>query len=182
MIYITSDTHFGHLLSAKLRGFSSLEEMDKYIIDRWNKTVGRKDEVYHLGDFAFGNHEVVRKYRNKLNGKIHLVMGNHCHQNRIHNIKGLFSSISDIKVIKYKKQKFILCHYAMRVWASSHYNSCQLFGHSHGKLPPIGKQYDVGMDNNNFTPISLDQIIKIMEKQPDNINFYENKIKKEIDL
>jgi calcineurin-like phosphoesterase family protein len=59
----------------------------------------------------------------------------------------------------------------MRVWPRSHYNSWHLFGHSHGKLEPVGKSWDVGVDKNNFIPLSLTQIEKIMEKRPDNPNF-----------
>ena len=49
----------------------------------------------------------------------------------------------------------VVCHYAMRVWPRSHYNSWMLYGHSHGKLAPQRKQWDIGIDNNNFYPISL---------------------------
>ena len=66
---------------------------------------------------------------------------------------------------------YIVCdHYAGRVWARSHYNSYQLYGHSHGHLPPEGKQWDVGVDNNNFFPVSFEQIKEIMAKRPDNFN------------
>lgn len=58
----------------------------------------------------------------------------------------------------------------MKVWVRSHYNSFQLYGHSHGNLPTEGKQYDVGVDNNNFFPVSLDKIIEIMRKKPCNFN------------
>jgi calcineurin-like phosphoesterase family protein len=58
----------------------------------------------------------------------------------------------------------------MRTWARSHYNSWQLYGHSHGKLEPIGKQWDIGVDNNNYYPVSFDQITEIMKTRPDNPN------------
>ena len=59
----------------------------------------------------------------------------------------------------------------MRVWPRSHYNSWMLYGHSHGMLDPIGKQHDVGVDNNEFYPVSLEQIREIMMGRPDNPNF-----------
>jgi calcineurin-like phosphoesterase family protein len=58
----------------------------------------------------------------------------------------------------------------MRVWPRSHYNSWQLYGHSHGRLEPVGKQWDVGVDNNNFYPVSFDQLVEIMKNRPDNFN------------
>jgi calcineurin-like phosphoesterase family protein len=45
-----------------------------------------------------------------------------------------------------------------------------LYGHSHGKLPPIGKSWDIGVDNNDFSPISFKEMEKIMEERPDNPN------------
>jgi calcineurin-like phosphoesterase family protein len=59
----------------------------------------------------------------------------------------------------------------MRAWNKSHFNAWQLYGHSHGTLNPLGKQYDVGVDNNGFKPVSLDSLDKIMAKMPNNINF-----------
>jgi calcineurin-like phosphoesterase family protein len=58
----------------------------------------------------------------------------------------------------------------MRTWHRSHYNAWLLYGHSHGRLPPIGKSWDVGVDNNNFTPISFEQVKDIMKARPDNPN------------
>jgi calcineurin-like phosphoesterase family protein len=72
--------------------------------------------------------------------------------------------------IKEKGCYIVLCHYAMRVWPRSHYNSIQLHGHSHGRLLPIGKQWDVGVDNNNYHPVPFDQIIEIMSVREDNFN------------
>jgi calcineurin-like phosphoesterase family protein len=72
--------------------------------------------------------------------------------------------------IKEKGFHLVLCHYAMRVWPRSHYNSIQLHGHSHGHLLPIGRQWDVGVDNNNYHPVPFDQIIEIMSVREDNFN------------
>ena len=55
-IFFTSDTHFGHgnilELCPTTRPFASAEEMNDVIVERWNEKVGKKDTVYHLGDFA----------------------------------------------------------------------------------------------------------------------------------
>lgn len=169
-IYFTADSHFNHSFIAKQRGFNSVEDHDNYFINYWNSIVTQKDLVYFLGDFCFGGHEIVRKIRNKLKGKIVLILGNHDRTNRIQNITGVFTDINDIKIIKIDGILTVLSHYAMRVWPSSHYNSWQLYGHSHGGLEPIGKQWDVGLDNNNFKFLTEEDITCIMNKQPDNIN------------
>ena len=70
-----------------------------------------------------------------------------------------------------KGHPLTVCHYCMLTWQASHYNSWQLFGHSHGRLQKdLGKQYDIGVDNNNFYPISYDQVKEIMKNRPDNFN------------
>lgn len=58
----------------------------------------------------------------------------------------------------------------MRVWHRSHFNSWQLYGHSHGKLDPVGKQWDVGVDNNGFYPLSFEDIELLMKVRPNNFN------------
>jgi calcineurin-like phosphoesterase family protein len=63
----------------------------------------------------------------------------------------------------------------MRVWPRSHDNSWQLYSHSHGKLPPVGNQWDIGVDNNGFYPVSFNKIREIMRDRPDNPNFVGNK-------
>lgn len=176
MRYYTADTHFNHKLMAEMRGFKYAEEHDEFIIKTWNSFVEKHDEVWHLGDFCFGGHEIVLRIRARLNGKIHLVLGNHDYANRIFNIKGCFTSFNDIKEIKIDKiRTIILCHYAMRVWSKSHYNSGQLYAHSHGRLPSLGKQWDVGLDNNGFRLLTDRDVIEIMHKLPDNLNLLKEK-------
>lgn len=79
--------------------------------------------------------------------------------------------MSVLKDIVIEEYHITLCHYAMRVWNKSHFNAWQLYGHSHGNLSPLGKQYDVGVDNNDFNPISLEKLIKVMENKPNNFNY-----------
>ena len=172
-IWFTSDTHFGHDAIRKYchRPFETVQEMDEIIIKNWNSKVRQTDIVYHLGDFAFGNSDIVKKYRSRLLGKIHLILGNHDYKNKVYRLTSLFSSINDILEVRYNNLSINLCHYKMCVWNKSHFNSYQLYGHSHGMLTPTGKQMDVGMDCNNFTPIPIEKILSYMLMQPDNFNF-----------
>jgi len=167
MIYFTADTHFNHKNIIKYcnRPFETLEEMNNKIIDNWNILIQPRDTVYHLGDFGFGNLENIL---NRLQGQKILITGSH--DTKIHQYKKYFSNQTPLLEIKANGQTITLCHYAMRVWPKSHYNSWHLFGHSHSELEPQGKSYDVGVDNNDFKPISLEQITKIMNNRPDNFN------------
>lgn len=78
-VFFTSDTHFFHqnIIRYCNRPFSSVEEMNEKLIEKWNNVVGKNDVVWHLGDFCFGRKENISEILPKLNGKINLVMGNH---------------------------------------------------------------------------------------------------------
>jgi len=58
----------------------------------------------------------------------------------------------------------------MRSWPASFHGSWLLYGHSHGRLVDIGKQYDIGVDNNSFYPVSFEQIKEIMKAKESNID------------
>jgi|WetSurMetagenome_2_1015567.scaffolds.fasta_scaffold242449_2 calcineurin-like phosphoesterase family protein len=170
--YFTSDTHGNHLKMAQLRGFTTLEEHENLIIENWNKIVQKKDEVYHLGDFCFGSHDIVRSYRAKLNGKIFLILGNHDYANRLRNLPGLFTWVGDTKEIKINHHPTFLSHFGHRVWSKSNYNSWHLYGHSHGKLAPYGKSFDVGLETHDYKVWSVDEIVAKMDTLPDNAELY----------
>lgn len=77
--YFTSDHHFGHKnileYEKEARPFNSVEEMNEKLITNWNNTVSPKDNVFHLGDFAFGKHNI--SIADRLHGHKRLIMGNH---------------------------------------------------------------------------------------------------------
>ena len=80
-IFVISDTHFSHENIIKYTGrpFKTVKEMNEDIILKWNNKVKGDDLVIHLGDFALGNEEEVKDIKNKLNGNIILLKGNHDH-------------------------------------------------------------------------------------------------------
>lgn len=162
--FFTADQHYGHKNIIKYcnRPFSSVEEMDDALIQNHNKVVGLHDIVVHAGDFTLGNRDIATKYINRLNGFHKFVRGSHDYW--------MNPEYLDISELKIQGQYIVVCHYSMRVWPRSHYGSWQLYGHSHGKLPPVGKQHDVGVDNNNFSPVSFDELVEIMKNREDNPN------------
>lgn len=175
MMFFTSDTHLFHTLMAKMRGFQNVEEMNEKLIDNWNASIHRHDTVYHLGDFAFNNPD-LKKTRYRLNGKIHLISGNHDKKNNQLYNGTLFSSHSDLMTLMVNKQPIVLCHYQMKIWDRSHFGAWHLFGHSHTGLntPRLhsgeGKSFDVGVDNWGLYPVSYDQVVAEMARRPDNFN------------
>ncbi len=169
MIWFTADTHFGHekLIINTHRPFKDAFEMDNALIANWNSVVKENDTVYHLGDFCWIAKTLAwEHYISQLNGEITLIKGNHDLKRK--KIDYLFKEVEYLKQIKWEGQKITLCHYSMRTWDRSHFNTWQLYGHSHGTLNPVGKQIDVGVDVNNFYPISIEQVAKKMRLRPDN--------------
>lgn len=166
-MWFTSDTHFRHANIIKYcnRPFESVKEMDETLIENWNKVVGPKDTVWHLGDFMFERRspDKIKEYADRLNGKIHLILGNH-DQFHLCRGAGCFESINEQRQIKHEGQKITLNHYSMRVWNCSHHGAWQLYGHSHGSLPDIGGlTFDVGVDAQEYRPVHFDEIAKAMK-------------------
>ena len=162
MYFFTADEHYGHANIIRFcnRPFASVEEMDAELIRRHNEIVNPDDTVIHAGDFAYRNSRSPQSYREALNGEHVFVRGSHD--------RWLDKAAPEILELKIESQLVVVCHYAMRRWPKSHYGSWQLFGHSHGELEPVGKQWDVGVDNNDFYPLSFEQIREIMAERPDN--------------
>lgn len=167
--FFTADEHYGHknIIEYSNRPFRSVDEMDETLIANFNSVVPDNENsiTIHAGDFTLWKKTsgVYKKYVSRLNGNHIFLKGSHDYWLN-DNAPRIWERILD-------KQYIVVCHYAMRTWARSHYNSWQLYGHSHGKLEPVGKQWDIGVDNNNFMPVSFHELKTIMANRPDNPNF-----------
>jgi calcineurin-like phosphoesterase family protein len=143
--------------------------MNEALIDNHNSVVSENDTTIHAGDFTLlkDRRKIYGTIINRLNGKHIFLSGSHDYW-----LKGKNNNQIWEKSLSYDGRNYyiVVCHYAMHTWAKSHYNSFHLFGHSHGNLELDGKRYDLGVDNNNFFPVSLGEIIDIMKKRPDNFN------------
>lgn len=177
--FFWSYTHLGQekITIPKERPFNSAKEMDQVLIQNWNSIVSPNDTIYHLGDFSFNqSYQVVESYLKQLNGKIILISGNH-DEKFDDKTKRLFSDFHkhqyELQIAE--RELYVLNHHPMLEWNKSHHNSFHLFGHCHGVVDNVGKTWDVGVDNNNFFPISLEEIRDIMKKRPDNRNFFNRK-------
>jgi len=77
-VYVISDTHFGHRNIIKFeqekRPYSTIEEHDLDLLQRWNSVVRPIDTVWHLGDVYFSDGWRILP---QLNGNKKLVLGNH---------------------------------------------------------------------------------------------------------
>lgn len=173
--WFTSDQHFGHANVIKFcnRPFSSIEEMREKLIENHNKVVKKGDRVFHLGDMFWRDMSIgeALTVMARLNGQHHYIYGNH---------EELFSRHKSDKILQ---QQFVWCkdvfnlkvtgylniwlsHYPHEDWNGSHKGSYHLFGHVHGeKQNPSGLKMDVGVDANNYTPVSLEQVTDLLAEK-----------------
>ena len=140
-VWFTADTHFGHknIIRYCQRPFVDVEEMNRVLIENWNSVVSPDDLVFHLG---------MRR----------------------------FKRVSMQMLISIGKQRIYLNHYPILCYGGAYRNTWQLFGHVHTNQQNTGldsprlkqlfpTQYDVGVDNNNYHPVSFDQLNEIIQQQ-----------------
>ena len=190
MIYVTSDTHFNHINILKYeptsRPFASLIEMNEAIIENWNAVVKPEDTVIHCGDFFMGRLDEIEPIIKRLNGNIILVRGNHDTKSRLDLYKELGIEIHDIYYLPYKGRYFIFCHFPIaspefiNMVRKDNSEVIICYGHIHSNATPgyIDGTYHVGVDTNNLTPISLQQVWE--DSWPEEIMTEEIKAYKEL--
>ena len=201
-VWFTSDNHIRHKNIIKhcpdraaAGGFDpeDLDAHDKWVLDRWNATVGKKDVVYICGDFTFMNPDWAKKYLGKMHGRKYLIVGNH--DKSIEHLKNYFEVITQMKEVTFKQCNYpfldedfrvFLCHYAMVVWPSKHYGTVQVCGHSHGRLDDFNDEstdlrVDVGWDSRlgNYDLVSLEKLYEHFKKKTGGMKFseYASKLK-----
>ncbi len=136
------------------RPFANVNEMNTTILNNLESKVKPGDTLYFLGDLSFRKDIALLFFELLTDIEIHFIIGNHDQTDVIKLAEKSCASISRLKEIQIEEQSITLCHYALRVWDMSHFNTWQLHGHSHGTLDPLRCQYDVGIDNTNHYPIS----------------------------
>jgi calcineurin-like phosphoesterase family protein len=183
--FFTSDTHFyhgniikmcgrpwirngdlddsGEWVSREIKDARTLE-MNEALIAKWNSVVGAEDTVYHLGDFSFGKN--LKKIRDRLNGKIHLVLGNHDRKNTVINA-GFESVKSGLLITEIDGFFFVLNHRPLALDLLPSRPHVHLHGHCHGCPSPSPRysSVDVGVDVHNFLPISIEEIFSILDER-----------------
>ena len=178
MIWFTSDWHIGHdkEFLYKPRGFTNIFDHDTAVIKNMNEVISWNDELWILGDLALGTNKTEwdRVYYNIKCQNIKFIIANHD---------------TDKKLDKYiDEYKFDLCGYANVIKASKtkrlylshhptvtdnfddeiHSPTITLYGHTHQKSNFFNNNpymYHVGLDSHNMYPVSLEEIIRDLEKK-----------------
>jgi len=152
--WFTADTHFGHgaLRALMRRPFDSTAAMDAGLAAAWNDAVGPGDEVWHLGDFAVGHRDPAGLLAG-LRGTKHLIAGNNDPE-AVRALPG-WASVREFAELERDGRALVLCHYPLRSWNGQGKGAWNLHGHSHGRLKPLTRQFDVGVDARGYRPVGL---------------------------
>lgn len=154
-VFFIADTHFGSekIFHYENRPFESVDEMNKVIVDNWNKTVWENDVVRFLWDFWDDS------FFSKLNWKKYLVKWNHETKENDYYRKLWFIEVYDLPVIF--ENFWILSHEPLYVNANMPY--ANIFAHVH--MNPMYKtvseqSFCVSCDRIDFKPISFAEVKK----------------------
>lgn len=175
MIYFTSDWHFNHAREFiyKARGCNSIQEMNNKIVSNCNSVLTPNDDLYVLGDLCLGGEQSIESNKeliSSINGKIHIVYGNHCTPSRRAMYSTLDNVVESASAIELTVNKihFYLSHYPTITTNLQEESLKQavvnLCGHRHTTDPfydcDKGIIYHCEVDAHNLYPVSIDKIIQ----------------------
>ena len=180
-LFLTSDSHYGHFNICKYchRPFQSRSEMDQTLIKNWNVVVPEDGIVVHCGDFMLPHNEDIKeynKYLNQLHGRVLLLRGNHDRAN-LDWVSDKLIAVRDQAMIVVDGVKIFAQHYPCAAFNGDYH----VYGHIHtladgtcygvdGDVAKVMRKntYDVGVDQNGYTPVSYWQLCDIFRKKMSN--------------
>ena len=183
-VFLVSDTHFGHKNICKftnndgspLRPWDDVAEMDEEMVKRWNETVRPADTVYHLGDVVINRKSLP--ILDRLNGDKVLIKGNH-DIFKLPDYTPYFRDIRSYHVL----DGMILSHIPVHTESLARFRK-NVHGHLHGNqvMKTVGfwpfkkkvvdpRYFCVCVENTDFRPISLEDVIARMKKRDEEMNF-----------
>lgn len=176
MNYYIADCHFGddQVIAYSHRPFHSLEEMDRTMVQNWNKVVGDYDDVYILGDLI-SRTKAPLSYLKQLKGRLHLVCGNHdASMLKDPACRDYFVEVANYMVVEDHKHRLVLFHYPLLEWDGYYYGTWHLYGHIHNhsshnqeKAKSLFKALNCGADVVGFKPRTFDELVAINKKDRD---------------
>ena len=125
--------------SMDCRNFKTMEEMNEYMIAKWNQKVRHNDEVVILGDFSWGNAQETNSLLERLKGRLYLIQGNHdTFLKKKHVNLNRFTWVKPYDELSDQKRKIIVCHYPImcyngqyRLDEAGNPKTYMLYGHVH---------------------------------------------------
>lgn len=179
-VFFISDLHFGHkyVIPFDKRPFKDVQEMETEMIRRWNAKVSPEDHVFVIGDM-FGKVTTAHagEIVHALNGKIHLIRGNHDPKGEL--FESLFEEVVASKAIQVRvrgeKQRVIMRHRMLPIFKGNDEGVVQLYGHTHASaVAKLEDEYihfmnwfgipmhsfNVGACRMNYEPKTLEEILE----------------------
>lgn len=190
MMYFTSDLHFNHknVINYCKRPYADTKEMDKSLIENWNNTVKKDNElVYVLGDFAFCGKQYMTAILSQLRGKKILVKGNHDPKAHVMLECG-FDEVIENDRIKIGNHSVLVSHFPYHP-VTQHFvmgdriqqsidkevddrylhkrilddgKTWLLHGHVHTAWKVNGRMINVGVDQWNMKPVGHERLLEII--------------------
>ena len=172
-IWFVADLHFLHTKIVEICDRPVKKEYhDEWLLDRINSRVGKKDELYILGDVSMGNKENTEKILHRMNGSNKfLILGNH-DDNIKHStvFKGIWQRRNfNFNSPSYPNIHIVLDHFPLASWERKVHGAMHLYGHVHGRFENRGLSFDIGVDANNYYPLNLEEVLDKFTK----MNLYE---------
>ena len=171
--FLISDQHYFHaspdrpdgIIKLAGRPFASGRDMTQALRAAHNKVVKSNDDVICLGDFAHraGDAEALRALFDSLNGRKHLILGNHDGPS---TRELAWASVNEVLHTSIDSTVLTLCHYPWRSWPRIRRHALNLHGHHHGRLPGNQQSADIGVDVLGWAPLRLNQIKAYMATLP----------------
>ncbi|WP_159599466.1 metallophosphoesterase [Agromyces humi] len=192
--WVTSDHHFSHARIIEFcdRPFSSVGHMNGELIRRWNSVVGPTDTVLHLGDLNLGPFDQSLALTMALNGDRVLMPGNHDRVSTATNKPAYVETfrkryesagwtvVDEIVDVEVSGQRRLLAsHYPYRGDSRKDVERYAghrpvdtglplLHGHTHSKeaTRPGSREFHVGVDAHDFTPVHVSVIEAWLDTLP----------------
>lgn len=142
-----------------MRSFSSVEEMDEFMIDQWNAVVKTSDKVYHLGDVSMKKKSIATVGR--CNGHKRLVRGNH----DIFPTKEYLPYFEDIYGTRVFED-MVLSHIPLHP-ESVRMNWTNVHGHNHNNRgQALGVKYlNVCVELTDYRPLAIEEVRQRIREQ-----------------
>lgn len=176
-VFLTSDTHFGHLGVCKfmrddgvtkLRPWDTPEEMDEEMVKRWNETVRPNDKVYHLGDVVINRKALAIMHR--LNGDKVLIKGNH----DIFKLEDYLPHFRDIRAY-HVMNGCILSHvplhesnlgrFGVNIHGHTHQHRVKVMNMHKREMDIDTRYHCVCVEQTDFRPILLEDVFKRIKEE-----------------
>ena len=170
MNYYIADMHLGHenILRFDPRPFLSVNEMNRVLIDNWNRKVNADDNVYIIGDFCYRSETPPSWYLEQLKGIKHFIQGNHDgYLLKDREVMKHIVSVDKMLHVVDGKEHIVLCHFPIAQWNGFSHGSWHIYGHIHGRTGKVSefmksqrKALNAGCMLNGYAPVTMAELIR----------------------